>query len=315
MDTLTKEIEKFITFTTYSPDTKKRYKKYLMDFAEELALMSETHLSDLHLEKIYEIIDNNGVHILYKRLDSSLIDRYLSSKVHNSYYWIRMCKLTLSSFFKYLYRNYDFPNLMLQTKFFIKAPTSTKNNLVLSRSQVIKFMNSVVSNSNNLNQDSLLFILLLSTGSRISEVIGIRVEQIDTENELIFIKKTKNKSSKNIVLRTGIGPVLEKYIEMNKLKKDSFLFNLNGKKLNHTYVQGLFHSYLKKASLPLTNLHSLRKSFATLMAESGTNITVIQQLLNHKSLNTTKIYVDSNYIRNMGIKIEENRLLYQKIRR
>jgi site-specific recombinase XerD len=315
MEILIKEIEKFINNTHYSEGTKKRNKRHLDIFTEELALISNTHPSDLHLERIYELIDSNGRQVRYKSINYTLIDMYLFSNIHKGYSWLCSSFYSLSSFFKYLYRVYEFPNIMLQTKFRLEEYRLNKPSRILSRSQILKFMNIIISSSSNLQRDSLLFILLLSTGSRISEVLGIKVENIDIENEFIFIKNTKNNSSKNIILRDGYGAVLKTYIDSNQLTNNSYLFNNDGKKLSRVYVQQLFNSFLSKASLPQTNLHSLRKSFATLMVESGTDIVIIQQLLNHKALNSTKTYIDPNYIRNMGIIIDENKHIYIKIRR
>jgi site-specific recombinase XerD len=316
MQNLTEEIGNFLSNTKYSYITKKRYKKVLVEFSEELAKMSDCISSELHLEKTYEIIDKGGKHICYKSIDSTLIDTYLFSKVNRGYHWLSETRSALGSFFKYLFRNYDFPNIMLHLKFRLGEYKQTEINPVLSRSQIIKFMNSVITNSSEVQRDTLLFVLLLSTGSRISEILGVRVENIDIENELIFLKTTKNKSSKNLVLRNGLGEIIQSYMGLNQLSYNSYLFNNNGKKLTNNYIRDLFHFYLDRASLPKTNIHSLRKSFATLMAESGTDILIIKQLLNHRTLSSTKTYIHPNYVRNMGsIVIKENTNIYRQIRR
>ena len=64
----------------------------------------------------------------------------------------------------------------------------------------------------------------------------------------------------------------------------------------------------------MVKLHSLRHSFATLMYESGSDITLIQQLLDHSELTTTKTYVHPNYIRNKNIRIKENDDIYSELK-
>ena len=51
------------------------------------------------------------------------------------------------------------------------------------------------------------------------------------------------------------------------------------------------------------------------MVESGGNILIIQQLLGHKTINSTKTYVHSHYLRNQGLVIKENKNVYKHIRR
>ena len=116
---------------------------------------------------------------------------------------------------------------------------------ILTRHNIIKFLQSLIKNSELLERDSLLFLLLLSTGSRISEILTIQVKDIDIENELIYKKQTKNKNSKYIILREGFGDILKKYIDSNQFLPEDFLFSSDNKKLTRQNVQDLLTSYLK----------------------------------------------------------------------
>ena len=53
-------------------------------------------------------------------------------------------------------------------------------------------------------------------------------------------------------------------------------------------------------------LYGFRHTFATLMYESSADISIIQQLLGHAGVNTTKQYVRPHYVRNYNVKIKEN---------
>jgi site-specific recombinase XerD len=246
-------------------------------------------------------------------LNNKILDPYLFSKVEKGFSWLSSFYSTLGSFFKYLNKNYNFPNLLENSEFRLKDyKPNTPRRKYLDRHQLLKFLQTLILESKDLDRDLLLFLLLFSTGSRISELLGAVVSEIDINNELIYRKKTKNGSSKYIILREGFGDVLQTYIESNELKSDDYLFNINKKRLTQNYVQSLFSSYLEKANLPLVTLHSTRHSFATFMAEEGASIRLIQLLLNHKRINSTSIYI--HLVPNRGIKLKENQKIYDYLK-
>ncbi|WP_170211402.1 tyrosine-type recombinase/integrase [Robertmurraya siralis] len=183
-----------------------------------------------------------------------------------------------------------------------------------TRHDLLKFLQSLLRKSSHLERDLLFFLLLMTTGSRPSEILTTKISEIDFVNETIYKKETKNKSSKIIVLREGFGIILQKYIEKFSLKDEDYLINNNGDNMNIIELQGTFEFFLKEANLPFSTLHKLRHSFATIMVESGAEILVIQQLLGHKKIHSTKTYIDPNYIRNNGMELQMNKELYKHLR-
>jgi site-specific recombinase XerD len=314
MKCLLVEVDKFTKYSRYTKLTKRRYQKFLLYFIDYISIITSTKPEEIDLIKFYEYVDIKGIRF-YKSIDPQFINKYFIAHQHKSNSWLRYSYYALLSFFNYLYRNYNFPNIMQLISYKPEEQKNPESNTVLNRPQILKFFNSIIIHSDDFRRDSLLFILLFSTGCRISEILNINLEQIDIENELIYLKKTKNKSSKYIVLRDGYGIIIKTFIQQNSLSSNSYLFNKNGKKLTRDYVQELFSKYLTKGNLPQTNLHSIRKTFATVMYESGADLSVIQQLLNHKLLKTTRVYIEANYIRNLGVNIEQNKKVYQRIRR
>lgn len=69
------------------------------------------------------------------------------------------------------------------------------------------------------------------------------------------------------------------------------------------------------AQLPPINLHGFRHTFATLMADEEISITVIQQLLGHKSIESTMGYINPNYVRNKNFKVKENEMVWEGFRK
>ncbi|WP_416729340.1 tyrosine-type recombinase/integrase [Fictibacillus sp. JL2B1089] len=247
-----------------------------------------------------------------------LIDQYFHANLHKSYHWLHQTRRALQSFFLYLNRKYDFPVLTDEMCFKIenhKQPPQKKDKYVPTRHDLLRFLQSLLSKSSNLERDLLFFLLLISTGCRSSEILNTKVYDIDFVNETIYRKHTKNKSSKYIILREGFGQILQRYIERFDLKNDDYLINKDGQKMNLQELQRVFEYFLNDAKLPFLTLHNLRHSFATIMAESGAEILVIQQLLGHKKIQSTKTYIDQNYIRNIGMELQVNKEVYKHLKK
>lgn len=317
MKNLIEEIKVFYLYSTYSLNYKKMLKQKLDDFLDYLAEETSAPSEEVHLEKIYETVNIYGETLFFSRIDVSLIDQFFLARLHKSYTWLYQAKCALQSFFLYLYRKYDFPILTDEMSFKLeeyKQKPQEKDKYVPTRHDLLKFLQSVLKKSSCLQRDLLFFLLLMTTGSRPSEILNIKVNEIDFVNETIYRKQTKNKSSKFIVLRVGFGEILQRYTKKFNLKDDDDLFNDNGKKMDLNELQEVFAFFLRDANLPFTTLHKLRHSFATIMAESGAAILVIQQILGHKKLHSTKTYIDSNYIRNNGMELQVNKDIYRHIR-
>jgi integrase len=318
MKNINEEINQFILSSRYSLKRKELFRRRLNDFCKYLAFLMNTPIEEINLKKIYEYTDKDGNFLFFKSMDAKIIEQYFLSQLHHSYSWLVDSRESLSSFFRYLNRKYDFPKLTEEMGFSIekyKEKPEPKGGFVPTRHNILKFIQSLIKYSSNLERDIVFFVLLITTGSRVSEILNIKVNEIDNATETIYRKKTKNGSSKFIVLRDGIGESLQRYIKKNNLKDDDYLFKNGKDTMKRSEAQELFNFYLDKSTLPRTTLHKLRHSFATMLAESGMTMLVLQQLLGHKKINSTMTYVESNYIRNIGMEISENKEVYKYIRK
>ncbi|MFZ3591861.1 hypothetical protein ACOI1C_22280, partial [Bacillus sp. DJP31] len=173
MDVLTKEISKFLKNSQYSNSSKTHFRNALAIFIREIAEITQTSNDKVHLQEVYEIYDHRGIFISFRPIDSSLLDKYFYSNVNKGYSWLREQRDALSAFFKYLHRNYDFNNAMLEITFELKKfKPKNKKVICLGKHEVLKFFHYLVNYSNTLNRDVLLFTLFFTTGCRISEVVN-----------------------------------------------------------------------------------------------------------------------------------------------
>ena len=137
-----------------------------------------------------------------------------------------------------------------------------------------------------------------STGARISELINIKLSDID-KNGRIFIKG-KGRKERFVYLTPRVQKLIKKYLEVRAGGDSPYLFipyrgknvNLKTKKLSPNYLEEKVKKYreLLGLNIPITP-HGLRRAFATYLAESGASPAAIQILLGHESLDTTTRYI------------------------
>ena len=137
--------------------------------------------------------------------------------------------------------------------------------------------------------------LLYGTGLRISELLSLTINDIDTINCTIRCIGKGNKE-RIVPINDYVIKALNSYLEVrpallkNKKTKELFL-NSRGEKLSREgFFKELKKILLKKGLNPNVSPHTLRHSFATHLLEYGADLRVIQEMLGHSDVSTTRIY-------------------------
>lgn len=127
--------------------------------------------------------------------------------------------------------------------------------------------------------------LTYSVGLRVSEVVNLKIEDIDSERMLIHIKNGKGRKDRLVPLSRHVLSLLRSYYKEYKPK--TYLFNgQSGGKYSVKSCQNIYKKYIDKGS----SIHTLRHSSFTNLLESGTDIRIIQKIAGHSSSKTTEIY-------------------------
>ena len=154
-------------------------------------------------------------------------------------------------------------------------------------------------------RDYAIIVLFLNTGIRLSELVGLNLENIDTDITMI---KVLGKGAKerivylNKAARSSLIEYLKLRLDPKHVRTSSNAVFLSGReeRISNKTVQWMVQKYLKMAGLGAKGLsvHKLRHTAATLMYQSGkVDIRVLKDMLGHEQLNTTQIYthvVDRN---------------------
>jgi len=148
-----------------------------------------------------------------------------------------------------------------------------------------------------------LFMTTYSAGLRVSEVVHLRVSDIDSRRMVIRVDQGKGRKDRYVPLSETLLPVLRQYWKL--VRPTDWLFQgMNPKKpLATRSVAKAFKKAKEKVGITKNvTVHSLRHSFASHLLEKGVDIRTIQRLLGHRSLTSTMIYthVAENYINVAG---------------
>lgn len=132
--------------------------------------------------------------------------------------------------------------------------------------------------------------LLYGCGLRLSELLHLKISDIDSELMLVHIRNSKGNKDRAVMLSPVLLGDLRNYFKAYNPKV--YLFEgQSGGMYSEKSVQTVVKAAATKASIQKTvTPHILRHSFATHLLENGTDIRYIQQLLGHSSIKTTEIY-------------------------
>ena len=134
--------------------------------------------------------------------------------------------------------------------------------------------------------------LLYSAGLRVSELVNLRVRDLELENNFGWVRSGKGNKDRMFILAGSLKEELIYHTENNKLDYDSFLFPSYNGHLSVRSVQEIIKKAAKKAGIKKNvHPHTLRHSYATHLIENGYDVATVQLLLGHNSPNTTMVYV------------------------
>ena len=155
-------------------------------------------------------------------------------------------------------------------------------------------------------RDYAIITLFLNCGMRLSELVGINLNDIDREFRSLRVLGKGNKE-RIVYLNDACRDSLQKYLRIRlseKFKKigtNALFISKQYKRISNKTVQWLVYKYLSLAGLDYKHYsaHKLRHTAATLMYQTGkVDVRVLKEILGHEQLNTTQIYT---HVSNKGM--------------
>ena len=145
--------------------------------------------------------------------------------------------------------------------------------------------------SSDIFRDRYLIGFMYSSGLRISEISKLKIEDVDTDRMQIRVVQAKGNKDRYVPLSKYIAEKLSKYLKIYQPQK--YFFNsCNGKQFSVRGIQRIFRVAVKKSGiLKKATSHTLRHSYATHLLENGVDFVTIKNVLGHKNITTTMIYL------------------------
>ena len=201
---------------------------------------------------------------------------------------------TLRSFFKFLNKRGLTGNNPMLT---IRTPKLEKRlPKFMTEEQVTKLLQTPKDTEFLGCRDKAMLEVIYSTGMRVSELIGLNIEDVDFVGGVLKLRGKGRKERLSPIGENAVAAV-KKYLEMrNQIVSPAetataLFINKHGQRLSTRSVRRKLDKYLIEAHLdPDISPHTLRHSFATHMLNHGADLRSVQELLGHASVGTTQIY-------------------------
>jgi integrase/recombinase XerD len=256
---------------------------------------------DLH--RFSDFLLENSIDL--SQLQQGHLDDFISalSKANLALSTVNRVLSTLRSFYGYLEREHGIHNPMKDVES-RKIPLRLPKALTVS--EITQLIDASFSEDNVISlRDRAILELLYSTGGRVSEIVGINVNDIsmmNSESAEVRVIKLRGKGNKERIVPMGSFSVkaLDDYLvrvrpsllgKNSKNKNDALFLNQRGSRISRQSAWQIVFDSAKKCGLSEgISPHVFRHSFATHLLDGGADIRVVQELLGHASVTTTQIY-------------------------
>jgi len=205
---------------------------------------------------------------------------------------------SLNSFYKFLLKTKQIDTSPLLKHKALKVPK--KIQIPFSEKELDMVLNKIMYKEGFEGvRDKLIVDLFYTTGIRRTELINLKIQNVDLSNKTIKVIGKRNKE-RIIPILTIIEEQIKKYLSqrssIHELKDNEFFFLLsNGVKLNDSFVYRLINYYFSNVSEKVKKSpHILRHTFATHLLNNGADINSVKELLGHSSLASTQVYTHNS---------------------
>lgn len=157
--------------------------------------------------------------------------------------------------------------------------------VVLSREEIESIINAIGNEKHRL-----MVSLSYGAGLRVSEVVKLRVKDVDLPNLQLSIRQSKGAKDRITVMPERLRDKITQFMA-GKTAGDFLFASERGGRLTERTAQIVFERALKATEIKKdATFHSLRHSFATHLLENGVDVRYVQELLGHQNIRTTQIY-------------------------
>jgi integrase/recombinase XerD len=246
----------------YSPSTMKTYLNEMAQLLQTIQKVSADTLTPEHLRR----------YLVYCHEKLKLSENTLHSRINA---------------LKFYYEQ-----VLYREKFFYEIPRPRKA-LLLPKLLNEKELSALFNAIENRKHKAMLFTAY-SAGLRVSEIVQLRIDHIDSGRMQILIQQAKGKKDRYVNLSPVLLDILREYLKTYRPRPRLYLFESEQTFTAYPArtVQQIFSNAKRRARIRKeVGIHSLRHSFATHLLDKGTDIKYIKDLLGHFNIKTTERYL------------------------
>ncbi len=241
--------------------SKNTLRSYSSEFAQLLCLINDFPVQNLNSERLKS-------YVLYCLTELGLSENYMHSRINAIKFY--------------------FEKVLKREQLFIDIPRPKRPEL-LPKSLNTREIAKIISATEN-PKHRLVLKLCYGMGLRVSEIVNLKIEDIDSKAMTVLISRGKGKKDRFVNLPESTLAELRNYYR--EFQPKVYLFEgRDGGKFAVRSAQNIFKNAMKKAGINKTvGIHALRHSYATHLMEYGTDVSLIQKLLGHNNIQTTLNY-------------------------
>ncbi len=319
------------------PDFVTKYFNYLNAITTPRTRVTYSYDIKTFLDWVYEFYLNKSVESV-KYIPLETVYKFTSSEIADYYGYIsgfgstagvarKMCAIS-SMFEWFCVKNYIIANPCL----LVKKPKAARNSRVIRMHdrEVTEFLSAIKNGDERIpkasrsylaktrKRDYAIAMMLLGTGIRVSECVGIDISHYHKkdENHTFIDVFRKGKVSAQLPLSNEVKEAFEDYLEervkitpTNQDDKDAVFLSLKGNRISIHAVETMITKYAKIVGCEYhITPHKLRKTYGTKLYEITGNINLVADKLGHRDVNTTR----NHYIANDVDGVDDNILTWTK---
>lgn len=270
-----------ILFLAYLRDAKHSSKNTIQSYERDL-------------KYFFKFLNDNNINQI-GAINSEWIERYIEhmKEISKSSSTISRTLASIRAFFFYLIKQekvYENPALMIAMP---KIPKKVPK--ILSESEIVLLLEQPHTTDIKGIRDKAMLELLYATGIRVSELITLKVTDVNVNQGYILCRDENKERSIPIgkpaitALKNYLGEV--RYAMIRDQQEVALFVNCNGLPLTRQGFWKILKSYAKSANISTEiTPHMLRHSFAAHLIQHGANLKSVQQMLGHSDISTTQVY-------------------------
>lgn len=268
-------------------------------------LPRSTELDDISIKDIdLDFVKSVTLTEFYDYLSFLARDKILNERSRTPEYGLKASSRarkisTVRSFYKYLNQKAKLiESNPLQDIDSPKIPKTLPRYLTLPEAQ--QLLSSV--DGKNKERDYCILCIFLNCGLRISEIVGLDLQDIRADHIRVFGKGGKERT---VFINDAVASALNDYLAVRKniaaIDRNALFLSNRRERMSRETVHAMVKKSLAHAGLDADkySAHKLRHTAATLMLQNGVDVRTLQELLGHENLNTTQIYthIDNTELR------------------